>query len=133
VHYAALAAGGGEGGPGGTTADGVWWVSQGCLSCLVFDDPQVSARRVGVTISRGNWAKVVQKVSASRSTRYEELLTLLPEAARLNVDETGHPTRGIDCGPGVSAPLYTRSRSTRRAARMYWSRYWAGIQWAVGL
>jgi transposase len=46
---------------------------------------------VGVTLSRGQLAKVVQKVSASLQTLYDELRTALPGAARLNVDETGHP------------------------------------------
>jgi transposase len=49
---------------------------------------------VGVTISRGQLAKLVQKVSASLEQPYDELLTALPKEARLNVDETGHPDRG---------------------------------------
>jgi transposase len=49
---------------------------------------------VGVTISRGQLAKVVQKVSASLKDTYEELLEALPGEARLNVDETGHPDQG---------------------------------------
>jgi transposase len=49
---------------------------------------------VGVTISRGQLAKLVQKVSASLQTTYEELLSALPNEARLNVDETGHPDQG---------------------------------------
>jgi transposase len=49
---------------------------------------------VGVTISRGQLAKLVQKVSASLAQTYDELLTALPHAAALNVDETGHPDQG---------------------------------------
>jgi transposase len=49
---------------------------------------------IGVKISRGQLAKVVQKVSASLREPYDELLALLPHAASLNVDETGHPDRG---------------------------------------
>jgi transposase len=49
---------------------------------------------VGVTISRGQLAKVVQKVSASLQACYDELLEALPAEARLNVDETGHPDQG---------------------------------------
>jgi hypothetical protein len=49
---------------------------------------------VGVTISRGQLAKLVQKVSASLEQPYAELLAALPQAAALNVDETGHPDRG---------------------------------------
>jgi transposase len=48
----------------------------------------------GVTISRGQLAKLVQKVSASLEPIYDELLTALPQEARLNVDETGHPDQG---------------------------------------
>jgi transposase len=49
---------------------------------------------VGVTISRGQLAKLVQKVSASLAKTYEELFAALPAEARLNVDETGHPDQG---------------------------------------
>jgi transposase len=48
----------------------------------------------GVTISRGQLAKLVQKVSASLEQVYDELLAALPQQARLNVDETGHPDQG---------------------------------------
>ena len=49
---------------------------------------------VGVTLSRGQLAKLVQKVSASLEATYQELLRALPKEARLNVDETGHPDSG---------------------------------------
>jgi transposase len=49
---------------------------------------------VGVTISRGQLAKVVQKVSASLKDIYDALLDTLPNEDRLNVDETGHPDQG---------------------------------------
>ena len=49
---------------------------------------------VGVTISRGQLSKVVNKVSAALRETYEELVRHLPEAARLNVDETGHKENG---------------------------------------
>jgi transposase len=63
---------------------------------------------VGVTISRGQLAKVVQKVSASLEQTYEELLAQLPEAARLNVDETGHRDQGDRLWTWCfRAPLYT--------------------------
>jgi transposase len=47
-----------------------------------------------VTISRGQLAKVVGKVSRALDQPYQELLERLPAEARLNVDETGHPDRG---------------------------------------
>lgn len=49
---------------------------------------------VGVTISRGQLAKVVQKVSASLAASYDELFDTLAGEGRLNVDETGHPDQG---------------------------------------
>jgi transposase len=47
-----------------------------------------------VPVSRGLLAKVIGKVSASLKDPYEELLRLLPEQDRLNVDETGHKDQG---------------------------------------
>jgi transposase len=49
---------------------------------------------VRVTISRGQLAKLVSKVSASLQHTYDQLLAALPGEARLNVDETGHPDQG---------------------------------------
>jgi transposase len=63
---------------------------------------------VGVTISRGQLAKLVQKVSASLEQTYEELLSALPKEARLNVDETGHPDQGERLWTWcLRAPLFT--------------------------
>jgi transposase len=45
---------------------------------------------VGVTISRGQLAKVISKVSAALDAPYEVLVDNLATQARLNVDETGH-------------------------------------------
>jgi transposase len=45
-------------------------------------------------ISRGQLAKLVQKVSASLAPAYHDLLELLPSEGRLNVDETGHKDSG---------------------------------------
>jgi transposase len=47
-----------------------------------------------VTLSRGQLAKVIAKVSAALAEPYEELLTQLPDEALLNVDETGHKDKG---------------------------------------
>jgi transposase len=49
---------------------------------------------VGVTISRGQLAKIIGKVSEALDAPYEELLEDLPTRARLNVDETGHREKG---------------------------------------
>ncbi len=68
---------------------------------------------VGVTISRGQLAKVVQKVSASLEEPYEELLLALPREARLNVDETGHRDGGDRLWTWCfRAALYTLFRIT---------------------
>jgi transposase len=48
----------------------------------------------GVSISRGQLAKVIAKVSQALDVPYQELLAKLPAQARLNVDETGHHDRG---------------------------------------
>ena len=62
----------------------------------------------GVTISRGQLAKLVQKVSASLEATYEALLTALPREARLNIDETGHPDQGDRLWTWCfRAPLFT--------------------------
>jgi transposase len=49
---------------------------------------------VGLTVSRGQLRKVVNKVSESLHDPYEHLLALLPEEDCLNVDETGHKDNG---------------------------------------
>jgi transposase len=49
---------------------------------------------VGVTISRGELARIIAKVSRALERPYEELLGALPDEARLNVDETGHKRNG---------------------------------------
>jgi transposase len=45
---------------------------------------------VGVTISRGQLANIIAKVSEALEQPYEGLLRSLPDEERLNVDETGH-------------------------------------------
>ena len=49
---------------------------------------------VGLTISRGQLAKVIDKVSSALDPPYQELLDKLPLQSRLHVDETGHPDQG---------------------------------------
>jgi hypothetical protein len=66
---------------------------------------------MGVTISRGQLAKLVQKVSASLRETYDALRNALPGEARLNVDETGHPDQGDRLWTWCfRAPLYTLFR-----------------------
>jgi transposase len=49
---------------------------------------------IGVTISRGQLAKIIAKVSTALDGPYQELLEILPGEAVLNVDETGHKDNG---------------------------------------
>jgi transposase len=49
---------------------------------------------VGVTISRGQLAKVIGKVCSALEEPYQELLKALPGQDVLNVDETGHKDNG---------------------------------------
>jgi transposase len=66
---------------------------------------------VGIAISRGHLAKLVQKLSASLEPCYEELLAALPDERRLNVDETSHKDLGKRLWTWCfRAPLYTLFR-----------------------
>jgi transposase len=49
---------------------------------------------VAVTVSRGQLAKIVAKVSEALAGPYQGLLEALPGEAVLNVDETGHKDQG---------------------------------------
>src|SRR5581483_2970762 len=49
---------------------------------------------VRLTISRGQLAKIVGKVSQALDAPYQELLDQLPSESRLHSDETGHKERG---------------------------------------
>src|SRR5262249_59058974 len=66
---------------------------------------------VGLTISRGQLAKVIAKVSVALDGPYQELLRMLPGEASLNVDETGHKDNGIPMWTWCfRAELYTLFR-----------------------
>ena len=49
---------------------------------------------IGVKVSRGYLAKLIQKVSETLAPSYEELLNRLPLETTLNIDETGHKNNG---------------------------------------
>jgi len=53
-----------------------------------------TAEVLGVSLSSGQLAKVIGKVSAALAPPYEELRAALPAQSCLNVDETGHPEQG---------------------------------------
>jgi transposase len=93
VHYGALPSGierGGLVGPRLTTLiaylKGACHASYSTIRKFVRDV-------LGVTLSRGLLAKVINKVSVALDEPYATLLTNLPLQARLNVDETGHRER----------------------------------------
>ena len=50
---------------------------------------------VGLTVARGQLAKVIAKVGDALERPYQELLDDLPEQDRLNVDETSHKDKGV--------------------------------------
>jgi transposase len=93
VHYGALPSGierGGLVGPRLTTL--IAYLKGACHAS--YSTIRKYVRDVlGVTLSRGLLAKVINKVSAALAEPYETLLTNLPLQARLNVDETGHRER----------------------------------------
>ena len=63
---------------------------------------------LGVTISRGQLARVLHKVSQALQGAHEELQALLPSQERLNVDETGHKDNGKSFWTWCfRAPLFT--------------------------
>ena len=49
---------------------------------------------IGVTISRGQLSKLVQKAATALEQAYNELIERLPYETKLNVDETGHKENG---------------------------------------
>jgi transposase len=94
VHYAplpAVVARGGLAGPRLTTLiaylKGACHASYSTIRKFLRDVVQV-------TVSRGQLAKIIAKVSAALEQPYQELLEQLPAQARLNVDETGHHDQG---------------------------------------
>jgi transposase len=72
----------------------------------------------GVTISRGQLAKVIAKVCEALEDPYDELLAALADEAILNIDETGHKDQGRSLWTWCfRASLYTLFRiDPRRSA-----------------
>jgi transposase len=90
VHYAALpspVANGGMAGPRLTTL--IAYLKGVCHAS--FSTVRRFLRDVlCLTISRGQLAKIIAKVTRALDEPYQELLEQLPSQSRLNVDETGH-------------------------------------------
>jgi transposase len=49
---------------------------------------------LGIKVSRGYLAKLINKASASLQSAYDDLVEQLPKEAHLNIDETGHKDYG---------------------------------------
>jgi transposase len=66
---------------------------------------------LGIQMSTGELAKLIQKTRRAMDGAYAELLAALPGQSRLNVDETGHPDRGKNLWTwGFRAPEFTLFR-----------------------
>jgi transposase len=94
VHYAPLPAVVASGGLAGPRLTALIAYLKGACHASYSTIRQFLRDVVQVTISRGQLAKVIAKVSQALDQPYQELLDRLPAQARLNVDETGHRDQG---------------------------------------
>jgi transposase len=94
VHYAALPSAIDKGGLVGPRLTTLIAYLKGACHASYATIRKFLRDVVRVTISRGQLAKVIDKVSQALDAPYEELLENLAAQARLNVDETGHRDSG---------------------------------------
>lgn len=94
IHYAALPSGIAKGGLVGPRLTTLIAYLKGACHASYSTIRKLLRDVVGVTISRGQLAKVINKVSEALDVPYQALLENLAEQTRLNVDETGHPEQG---------------------------------------
>jgi transposase len=94
THYAALPSGIEKGGLVGPRLTTLIAYLKGACHASYSTIRKYLRDMVGVTISRGQLAKVINKVSQALDDPYEVLLEDLVEQSRLNVDETGHRELG---------------------------------------
>jgi len=94
VHYAALPAKVEEGGLVGPNLTVLIAYLKGVCHASYSTVRKFLRDVARVTISRGQLAKVIAKVSEALAGPYGELLRALPSEPILNVDETGHKDRG---------------------------------------
>lgn len=94
VHYAALPSGIDRGGLVGPRLTTLIAYLKGACHASYSTIRKFLRDVVGVTIARGQLAKVIGKVSQALDDPYETLMENLAEQARLNVDETGHRELG---------------------------------------
>jgi transposase len=94
VHYAPLPAGVERGGLVGPRLTTLIAYLKGACHASYSTIRKFLRDVVQVTLSRGQLAKIIGKVSQALDGPYQELLEQLPAQTRLNVDETGHPDQG---------------------------------------
>ena len=89
---------------------------------------------VGVTISRGQLSKVINKVSAALYETYEELVRRLPTEPRLNVDETGYKEnkRRMCTGCFRAADFTVFRIAGTRSSQVLWDRLGREFQGVLG-
>jgi transposase len=94
MHRAPLPPGIGRGGLVGPTLTALIAYLKGACHASFSTVRKFLRDVVHVTISRGELARIITKVSRALEQPYQELLDDLPGQARLNVDETGHKQNG---------------------------------------
>jgi transposase len=94
VHYAALPAAVATGGLVGPNLTVLIAYLKGVCHASFATVRKFLRDIAGVTIARGQLAKVIAKVSEALAGPYDDLLAALPAEAVLNVDETGHNDQG---------------------------------------
>jgi transposase len=94
VHYASLPPGIEQGGLVGPRLTTLIAYLKGACHASYSTIRKFLRDVVRVTISRGQLAKVLGKVSQALDGPYQELLENLPAQTRLHVDETGHHDQG---------------------------------------
>jgi transposase len=108
THYAAIDAAVRRAGLVGPYLTGVIAYLKGGCHCSFSTIRKFVRDVVGVSISRGQLARLCAKVSTSLEKTYAELLEQLPQQERLNVDETGHKDNGQPMWTWCfRAPLFT--------------------------
>jgi transposase len=94
VRYAALPSGVAQGGLVGPRLATLIAYLKGACHASYSTIRKFLRDVVQLTLSRGQLAKIIGKVSQALDQPYQELLEQLPAQARLNVDETGHHDQG---------------------------------------
>jgi len=94
IHYDVLPPEVRNGGLVGTRLSATIAFLKGGCHCSYTTTQSFLGEVLGVPLSTGMIAKVIEKTSRALDAPYAELLDRLPEEATINVDETGHKERG---------------------------------------